>query len=68
MPLPTTALFAAPKWWLHTLGLALTASRFAHPLGRRFDRMNDLLRIFGAGGTLVVSLAAVLTSGWQALR
>jgi hypothetical protein len=61
-------LNGTPKWWLHTLGVALVASRIVHPLGLHFDRMMDPLRIVGAAGTMIVLLAAVVTAGWQALR
>ncbi len=55
------------KTWLHALGLVLLVSRIIHPLGINADKMMLWPRIAGAGGTGLVTLAALVTLLWQAL-
>jgi hypothetical protein len=61
-------LNGAPKSWLHGLGSVLVVSRLLHPFGLHYDRMNSFGRIVGTAGTYLVTLAASLIAGWQALR
>ena len=55
------------KWWLHVMGIAAVVCRVAHPIGLRFDQMNSVPRIIGAGGTFLTTAAACVTVLYQAL-
>ncbi len=50
---------------LHVLGIALVATRIAHPLGLHHDHMRHPLRAIGALGTLLVTLVAAGVAIWQ---
>ena len=52
---------------LHFLGLALLASRIAHPFGLDPAQMRRPLRAVGALGTLLVSVVAIVALLMQAL-
>ena len=52
---------------LHSLGLALLASRIIHPFGLHYEQMRSSARLIGALGTLIVSVVALGVAGWQAL-
>jgi uncharacterized membrane protein YecN with MAPEG domain len=53
------------KIWLHVMGAALLISRLIHPFGISADKMMTWQRMVGAGGTLIVGLAAIVTVLWQ---
>lgn len=50
---------------LHGLGIALVASRIAHPLGLHHDEMRHPLRAVGAGGTFLVTTIAAVMAIWM---
>jgi uncharacterized membrane protein YecN with MAPEG domain len=58
----------AAKGWVHALCIVLLISRLVHPFGLDPARMKHPARGIGAGGTLLVMLAAALTLLWQAVR
>ncbi len=58
-------LNGAPKLWLHALGIVLLLSRIIHPFGISTLRMNHPAREVGAGGTFLVTVAAMITLLWQ---
>ena len=49
-------------------GLLLIVSRIAHAVGLRYDNMAHPGRAIGAGGTMLVTLAAAGYSIWMAVR
>jgi uncharacterized protein len=54
--------------FLHFAGLLLIVSRIAHAVGLRYDNMAHPGRAIGAGGTMLVTLAAAGYSIWMAVR
>lgn len=56
-----------PKAWLHVLGGVLVAARILHPFGIDAGRMMRWPRVIGAGATILVTIAAIVTVLWQAL-
>ena len=61
-------LNGAPQLWVHALGAALLVCRILHPFGLRFDQAKVPLRFYGAFGTLLVTLAAIVMAASQLLR
>ena len=55
------------KPWLHAMGMVLVAARVLHPFGIDAGQMMRWPRIIGAGATILVTIAAILTVLWQAL-
>ena len=54
--------------FLHVVGIALIICRVAHPLGLRHDRVQTPLRLIGAVGTSLVTIALGLMALWQGVR
>lgn len=54
--------------FLHVVGIALIICRVAHPLGLRHDRVQAPLRLIGAVGTSLVTIALGLMALWQGVR
>jgi len=53
--------------FLHAVGVALVICRIAHPFGLRHDRPRTPMRLLGAGGTTLVTVALGLMALWQGL-
>jgi len=53
--------------FLHVVGIALVICRIAHPFGLRHDRAQTPMRMLGAGGTFLVTIALGLGVLWQGL-
>ena len=53
--------------FLHVVGIALVICRIAHPFGLRNDRAQTPMRMLGAGGTFLVTIALGLAVLWQGL-
>ena len=53
--------------FLHVVGIALVVCRIAHPFGLRHDRAQTPMRMLGAGGTFLVTIALGLGVLWQGL-
>lgn len=53
--------------FLHVVGIALVICRIAHPFGLRNDRTQTPMRMLGAGGTFLVTIALGLVVLWQGL-
>ena len=53
--------------FLHVVGIALLICRIAHPFGLRNDRAQTPMRMLGAGGTFLVTIALGLAVLWQGL-
>lgn len=54
--------------FLHTLGAVLVLARILHPMGLKADKMNDLLRGLGAGGTVLVMVVSAVYLIWAAVQ
>ena len=54
--------------FLHVVGIALIICRVAHPLGLRHDRVQTPLRLIGAVGTSLITIALGLMALWQGVR
>ena len=54
--------------FLHAAGIALLACRIAHPFGLRNDRLQTPMRMLGAGGTFLLTIALGLVALWQGLQ
>ena len=54
--------------FLHAAGIALLICRIAHPLGLRHDRVQTPMRLLGAGGTFLVTIALGMVALWQGLQ
>ncbi len=52
---------------LHGAGIVLVVARIAHPLGLKADDPTPPLRLVGAVGTLLATLALVVQAGLQLL-
>lgn len=53
--------------FLHVTGIALVICRIAHPFGLRHDRTQTPMRMLGAGGTFLVTIALGLVALWQGI-
>lgn len=53
--------------FLNVMGAILVVSRILHPMGLKADRMNELLRGAGAGGTILMMAVAACYLIWMAL-
>ena len=53
------------KTWLHVMGSVLLVARIAHPFGLSATRMMMWQRMVGAGGTMLVAVAAIASVLWQ---
>ena len=60
-------LNGASQAWLHGLGLLLFASRIVHPLGLRTEVSRVPARLFGALGTLLVVVLAIVIALQQSI-
>ena len=58
-------LNGGPKTWLHVMGGVLLVARIIHPFGISTEKMMMWQRAVGTGGTLIVSVAAIVTVIWQ---
>ena len=54
--------------FLRVVGIALIICRVAHPLGLRHDRVQTPLRLIGAVGTSLITIALGLMALWQGVR
>ena len=54
--------------FLHVVGVALVICRIAHPFGLHQDRMPHPLRMLGAGGTFLVTIALGVVALWQGIQ
>lgn len=52
---------------LHGVGIVLVVSRIAHPLGLKADDLTPKLRLVGAVGTLLATVALIVQAGIQLL-
>ena len=50
---------------LHGVGIVLVAARIAHPIGLKADDLSPKLRLVGAVGTLLATLALIVQAGIQ---
>ena len=53
------------RTWLHVMGATLLIARVCHPLGISTTRMMMWQRMVGAGGTMLVAAAAIVSVLWQ---
>lgn len=54
--------------FLHGVGIALVICRVAHPLGLHYDRVQTPLRLVGAVGTSLITIALGVVALWQGVR
>lgn len=54
--------------FLHVAGILLVVCRIAHPFGLRHDRVQTPMRLLGAGGTFVLTIALGLVALWQGVQ
>ena len=54
--------------FLHVVGTALLICRIAHPFGLRHDQVQTPLRLLGAGGTFLLTIALGLVALWQGVH
>jgi uncharacterized protein len=59
-------LTGLPPTWMHVLGILLVVSRLVHPFGVSVTNPGSPLRIMGAVGTHIVTVAASLYILWTA--
>ncbi len=52
---------------LHGVGIVLVLARIAHPLGLKADDLTPKLRLVGAIGTMLATLALIVQAGIQLL-
>jgi hypothetical protein len=52
---------------LHGVGIVLVLARIAHPLGLKVDDLTAKLRLVGAVGTLLATVALIVQAGIQLL-
>ena len=60
-------LNGASSTLLHGVGIVLVVSRVAHPLGLKADDLTPKLRLVGALGTMLATLALIVQAGVQLL-
>ena len=54
--------------FLHVVGILLVICRIAHPFGLHHDRVQTPMRMLGAGGTFVLTIALGLVALWQGVQ
>ena len=54
--------------FLHAAGIAFLICRIAHPFGLRHDQVQTPMRLLGAGGTFLLTIALGLVALWQGVQ